>query len=48
MTRWLLRRLLQGAVTFTVAVLLLFVLLRITPGDPLASLKQSYEYLRSL
>lgn len=36
MTRWLVRRLVQGAVTFTVAVLLLFILLRITPGDPLA------------
>ncbi|MGQ0701811.1 MAG: ABC transporter permease [Gemmatimonadales bacterium] len=38
MIRWLLRRLLQAAVTFAVAVLLLFVLMRITPGDPLARL----------
>jgi peptide/nickel transport system permease protein len=37
-TRWLLRRALQAAVTFAVAVLLLFVLMRVTPGDPLARL----------
>ncbi len=36
MSRWLLRRTLQAAVTFTVAMLLLFVLLRLAPGDPLA------------
>lgn len=36
MTRWLLRRLGQAVVTFAVAVLLLFILLRVTPGDPLA------------
>ncbi len=38
MSRWLLRRSLQAVVTFAVAVLLLFVLLRAAPGDPLARL----------
>jgi peptide/nickel transport system permease protein len=37
-SRWLLRRSLQAVVTFAVAVLLLFVLLRVAPGDPLARL----------
>jgi peptide/nickel transport system permease protein len=37
-SRWLLRRSLQAVVTFAVAVLLLFVLLRAAPGDPLARL----------
>lgn len=36
MSRWLLRRTLQAAVTFAVALLLLFFLLRLAPGDPLA------------
>jgi peptide/nickel transport system permease protein len=35
-SRWLIRRTLQAAVTFAVAVLLLFVLVRVAPGDPLA------------
>jgi peptide/nickel transport system permease protein len=35
-TGWLLRRLLQAALTFAVALLLLFVLVRVVPGDPLA------------
>ena len=38
MSRWLLRRSLQALVTFTVAILLLFVLLRVAPGDPLSRL----------
>lgn len=38
MSRWLLRRCLQALVTFAVAILLLFILLRVTPGDPLARL----------
>ena len=38
MSRWLLRRSLQAVVTFAVAVLLLFILLRVAPGDPLARL----------
>jgi peptide/nickel transport system permease protein len=37
-SRWLLRRSLQALVTFTIAVLLLFVLLRVAPGDPLSRL----------
>ncbi|HTL05718.1 MAG TPA: ABC transporter permease [Gemmatimonadales bacterium] len=36
MSRWLLRRTLQALVTFAVALLLLFFLLRLAPGDPLA------------
>jgi len=35
---WLLRRAVQAAATFAVAILLLFVLMRVTPGDPLARL----------
>ena len=38
MTRWLLRRILQGLATFVVVVLLLFGLMRLAPGDPLARL----------
>jgi len=36
--RWLVRRTLQAAATFAIAVLLLFILMRITPGDPLSRL----------
>lgn len=43
MTGWLLRRLLQAAGTFAVAVLLLFVLMRVTPGDPLARLSEDRD-----
>ena len=43
MTRWLLRRTLQAAATFAVAVLLLFVLMRVAPGDPLARLAGDRE-----
>lgn len=35
MTRWLVRRILQAVVTFVVVTVLLFVLMRLTPGDPL-------------
>lgn len=38
MIRWLFRRTLQAAATFAIAVLLLFVLMRLTPGDPLSRL----------
>ncbi|MGH7562363.1 MAG: ABC transporter permease [Gemmatimonadales bacterium] len=38
MIGWLGRRLLQAAVTAAVAVLLVFILVRITPGDPLQRL----------
>jgi peptide/nickel transport system permease protein len=37
-SRWLLRRSLQAVATFAIAMLLLFVLLRVTPGDPLSRL----------
>ncbi len=36
--RWLIRRLLQAAATFAVVAVLLFVLMRLAPGDPLARL----------
>lgn len=35
-TGWLVRRAVQGAATFLVVTVLLFVLMRVTPGDPLA------------
>lgn len=38
MTRWLVRRVLQAALTFMVVTVLLFVLMRLTPGDPLERL----------
>ncbi len=38
MSPWLVRRALQAAATFAVAILLLFVLMRVAPGDPLARL----------
>lgn len=39
MGRWLARRLLQAAATFAVVVVLLFVLMRLAPGDPLTRLQ---------
>jgi ABC-type dipeptide/oligopeptide/nickel transport system permease component len=39
MAAWTIRRLLQAAVTFAASCLLLFVLMRATPGDPLARLE---------
>ncbi len=38
MIRWLLRRLAQAVATFLVVTLLLFLLMRVAPGDPLARL----------
>ena len=38
MSRWLVRRILQGVATFVVATTLLFFLMRVTPGDPLQRL----------
>lgn len=38
MRGWLLRRTVQAAATFVVAVLLLFILMRLSPGDPLGRL----------
>ncbi|MBA2458976.1 MAG: ABC transporter permease, partial [Gemmatimonadales bacterium] len=40
MGRWLLRRSIQAAVTFVVAVTLLFFLMRLAPGDPLWRLQE--------
>jgi peptide/nickel transport system permease protein len=40
MGQWLARRLLQSAVTFAVVVVLLFILMRLAPGDPLARLQE--------
>jgi len=37
-TTWLLRRLVQAAATFLVVAILLFVLMRLAPGDPLGRL----------
>jgi peptide/nickel transport system permease protein len=38
MSRWLLRRTLQAAATFLVALVMLFILMRAAPGDPLIRL----------
>lgn len=53
MSRWLLRRSLQAALTFAVAVVLLFFLMRLAPGDPLSRLsgdraisERELEFLR--
>ncbi len=40
MTGWLLRRSAQALVTFAVAVSLMFVLMRLAPGDPLARMQE--------
>lgn len=40
MTRWLLRRTAQAVLTFAIAVVLMFVLMRLAPGDPLARLQE--------
>jgi peptide/nickel transport system permease protein len=39
-TGWLVRRSLQAAVTFAVAVVFVFILVRLTPGDPLQRLTE--------
>jgi peptide/nickel transport system permease protein len=41
LTRWLVRRTVQAAVTFAIAVVLMFVLMRLAPGDPLSRLQES-------
>lgn len=53
MSRWLVRRVLQAALTFAAAVVLLFFLMRLTPGDPLSRLagdraisERELEFLR--
>jgi peptide/nickel transport system permease protein len=40
---WLARRLLQSAATFAVVVVLLFVLMRLAPGDPLTRLQDGRQ-----
>jgi peptide/nickel transport system permease protein len=40
LTRWLLRRTAQAVLTFAIAVVLMFVLMRLAPGDPLARLQE--------
>jgi peptide/nickel transport system permease protein len=40
LTRWLVRRVAQAAVTFAIAVVLMFVLMRLAPGDPLSRLQE--------
>lgn len=39
MSRWLLRRIAQAVVTFAIAVVLMFVLMRLAPGDPLSRMQ---------
>jgi peptide/nickel transport system permease protein len=39
LTRWLVRRVLQAIVTFLIAVVLMFVLMRLAPGDPLSRIQ---------
>ncbi|HEU4524696.1 MAG TPA: ABC transporter permease [Gemmatimonadales bacterium] len=39
MTRWLVRRVLQAIVTFLIAVVLMFALMRLAPGDPLSRIQ---------
>jgi peptide/nickel transport system permease protein len=38
MRGWLIRRTLQAVITFAIAIALLFVLMRVAPGDPLSRL----------
>jgi peptide/nickel transport system permease protein len=40
LTAWLLRRIAQAIVTFAIAVVLMFVLMRLAPGDPLARMQE--------
>ena len=40
MTRWLGRRIAQAVLTFAIAVVLIFVLMRLAPGDPLARVQE--------
>jgi peptide/nickel transport system permease protein len=37
---WLVRRIIQAAATFVIAVVLMFVLMRLAPGDPLARMQE--------
>ena len=40
MTGWLIRRISQAVVTFAIAVVLMFFLMRLTPGDPLSRMQE--------
>jgi peptide/nickel transport system permease protein len=40
LTAWLLRRIAQAVVTFAIAVVLMFVLMRLAPGDPLSRVQE--------
>jgi peptide/nickel transport system permease protein len=40
LTRWLFRRIAQAVVTFAIAVVLMFVLMRLAPGDPLSRIQE--------
>ena len=40
MTGWLLRRIAQAIATFAIAVVLMFVLMRLAPGDPLSRMQE--------
>ena len=40
MTAWLVRRIAQAVVTFAIAVVLMFVLMRLAPGDPLSRMQE--------
>ena len=40
LTRWLVRRIAQAVVTFAIAVVLMFVLMRLAPGDPLSRMQE--------
>lgn len=40
MRRWLIRRIIQAAITLVIAVVLTFILMRLAPGDPLGPLSQ--------
>lgn len=42
MTAWLVRRVAQAAVTFAIAVVLMFALMRLAPGDPLSRVQESH------
>jgi ABC-type dipeptide/oligopeptide/nickel transport system permease component len=40
LTAWLVRRIAQAVVTFVIAVVLMFVLMRLAPGDPLSRMQE--------
>jgi peptide/nickel transport system permease protein len=40
LTAWLVRRIAQAVVTFAIAVVLMFILMRLAPGDPLSRMQE--------